>query len=136
MLETWDCLTRIALAVFLGTAIGIEKQRRHKMIAIHTNALIASGSALFALLGVSVPNDSSPARVAAQIVSGIGFLGAGVIIHEGSNVSGIGTAATIFCSAAIGALCGCGFFNFAIIGTLFILLINLVLRPLGNRLIK
>ena len=77
-----------------------------------------------------VPDASSPTRVAAQVVSGIGFLGAGVIFREGLNVRGLNTAATLWCSAAIGVLAGAGYAGYAAIATAFVVFVNLLLRPI------
>jgi putative Mg2+ transporter-C (MgtC) family protein len=79
-------------------------------------------------------NESSPTRMAAQIVSGIGFLGAGLIMREGNHVRGLNTAATVWCSAAVGTLCGSGFFTEAVCGTLAILVSNVILRPLSLKM--
>lgn len=77
-----------------------------------------------------IPGDASPTRVAAQVVSGIGFLGAGIIFKEGLNVSGLNTAATLWCSAAVGVMCGAGLYPHAVVATGFVIVVNLLLRPL------
>jgi putative Mg2+ transporter-C (MgtC) family protein len=77
-----------------------------------------------------LPNEDSPTRVAAQVVSGIGFLGAGLIFREGLSVRGLNTAATIWCSAAVGVLAGARFLAYATIATIFVLVVNLLLRPI------
>lgn len=82
----------VACAFALGTVIGLERQWRQRAAGLRTNVLVALGSALFVLLGSMIPGESSPTRVAAQIVSGIGFLGGGVILREGVNVRGLNTA--------------------------------------------
>ncbi len=98
---------RLLLAFVLGAIIGLERQWQHKIAGLKTNSLVAGGAALFILLSEKITGDSSAAaRVAAQIVTGIGFLGAGVIMREGINISGINTAATIWCSGAIGSIAG------------------------------
>ncbi|MFJ5675619.1 MgtC/SapB family protein [Streptomyces sp. NPDC093097] len=110
------------------------------MAGLRTNALVAAGSALFVLLSnygftqatSTVGYDGS--RVASQIVSGIGFLGAGVIIRDGLSVRGLNTAATLWCSAAVGPLAGTGLYVLAGLGTVTVLGANLLLRPLGRRL--
>jgi putative Mg2+ transporter-C (MgtC) family protein len=94
------------------------------------------GSALFVMLAVMISGDSSPSRIAAQVVSGIGFLGAGVIIRDGVNVRGLNTAATLWCSAAVGTLCGQGLQFQAALGAFAVVLANLVLRPLARRIEK
>jgi putative Mg2+ transporter-C (MgtC) family protein len=94
------------------------------------------GAALFVMLAALIPGDSSPSRVAAQVVSGIGFLGAGVIIRDGVNVRGLNTAATLWCSAAVGTLCGQGYYFHAGLGALAVVMANLVLRPLARKIEK
>ena len=91
--------------------------------------LYRRGPASFVIFEALVPGESSPTRVAAQVVSGIGFLGAGLIFREGASVRGLNTAATIWCSAAIGVLAGSGYAPYAAVATGFILFVNLLLRP-------
>lgn len=95
----------LLLAMCLGAVIGAERQWRQRMAGLRTNALVATGAAVFILSAMST-DPASAGRVAAQIVSGIGFLGAGVIMREGLNIRGLNTAATLWCSAGIGVLCG------------------------------
>lgn len=116
-------------ALLVGIAIGIERQFRHHAAGLKTNALVSVGSAIYVGLSLLMDHDSSPTRIAAQIVSGLGFLGAGVILREGLNVHGLNTAATIWCSGAVGSLCGAGFVTEAMIGTSAILGINVALLP-------
>jgi putative Mg2+ transporter-C (MgtC) family protein len=89
-------------AVGLGAVIGFERQWRNRLAGLRTNTLVALGAASFVVFAELVPGDASPTRVAAQVVSGIGFLGAGIIFREGFNVRGLNTAATLWCSAAVG----------------------------------
>src|SRR6516165_4844399 len=98
----------LGVAVSLGAAIGFERQWRNRLAGLRTNALVALGSATFVVFEALMP-DASPTRVAAQVVSGIGFIGAGLIFREGLSVRGLNTAATLWCSAAIGVLAGAGF---------------------------
>jgi MgtC family len=100
--------TNLGVAVALGAAIGFERQWRQRLAGLRTNTLVALGAATFVVFESLFPNDGSPTRVAAQVVSGIGFLGAGIIFREGLNVRGLNTAATLWCSAAIGVLAGAG----------------------------
>lgn len=93
----------LLLAMCLGALIGAERQWRQRMAGLRTNALVATGAAVFILSSYATSPDS-PGRIAAQIVSGIGFLGAGVIMREGMNIRGLNTAATLWCSAGIGVL--------------------------------
>src|SRR5262245_50173167 len=92
----------------MGVAIGLERQFRQHTAGLRTNALVCVGAALFVSLSRFISPDTSPTRVAAQVVSGIGFLGGGVILREGFNVRGMNTAATLWCSAAVGTLAGAG----------------------------
>lgn len=126
---------RLLLAFVLGALIGLERQWQHKLAGIKTNALVAGGAALFILLSEKITGDSTSAgRIASTIVQGVGFLGAGVILKEGVTVSGINTSATIWCSGAIGSIAGMGYWYEGLVGTAFILLAQLTLRPLGKRI--
>lgn len=120
----------LGVAVVAGAVIGFERQWRHRLAGLRTNTLVALGAASFVLLDQLASGDGSPTRVAAQVVSGIGFLGAGVIFKEGLNVRGLNTAATLWCSAAVGLLAGAGHPLYAAIATTFVIFINLLLRPL------
>jgi putative Mg2+ transporter-C (MgtC) family protein len=100
------------------------------LAGLRTNALVSVGAAGFVVFSMTVSADSSPTRVAAQIVSGIGFLGAGVILREGINIRGLNTAATLWCSAMVGTFAGAGQLIASVIATAFVLLTNLFLRPL------
>lgn len=129
--------SRLGIALLLGTFIGIERQWRQKSAGLRTNTLVSLGSAAFILLSISITaNTGDQSRIAAQIVTGIGFLGAGVIMKDGMSVHGLNTAATIWCSAAVGSLAGIGLFAEATIVAIAIMLTHLVLRPLGNKLSK
>ncbi|MGI0480216.1 MgtC/SapB family protein [Geminocystis sp. CENA526] len=125
---------RLAVAFLLGSGLGLERQWRQRMAGLRTNTLVSTGAALFVMLSVLTPGDSSPTRVSAQVVSGIGFLAGGVILKEGLSVRGLNTAATLWCAAAIGALAGAGFLTEALFGTMAVLISNTVLRPLGYKI--
>jgi putative Mg2+ transporter-C (MgtC) family protein len=129
---------RAAVALALGALVGLERQWRQRMAGLRTNALVALGSALFELLAVQLTSAHGvdPTRIAAYVVSGIGFLGAGVILRDGINVRGINTAATIWCSAAAGVLAGAGYIVQAIIGALLVVAAHLALRPVARRIDK
>lgn len=131
----FDFLLRISVCFLLGVLIGLERQYRRKTAGIRTITLVSLGAFLF----VSISN-LSPAgdvtRIAAQVVSGIGFLGAGVILRDGTNIRGLNTAATLWCSAAIGALTALGLLLEAIIGVIYILMANLFLRFISRKLLK
>jgi putative Mg2+ transporter-C (MgtC) family protein len=127
-------LIRLMLAQFLGAAIGVERQWRQRMAGLRTNALVSTGAALFVMLGTMIPGESSPTRVVSYVVSGIGFLGGGVILREGFTVRGLNTAATLWCAAAIGCLAGWGFLPEASIGALSIIGANVLLRPVAMKI--
>ena len=132
---TWlEFSARLGLALLLGGIIGLERQWRQRGAGLRTNALVSTGAAMFVMLSVMTPGDSSPTRIAAQVVSGIGFLGGGVIFREGISVRGLDTAATLWCAAALGCLSGAGFVFQAFLGALAILVSNILLRPLANKI--
>ena len=94
---------RLALALILGAFIGAERQWRQRMAVLRTNALVAAGAGLFVMLSALAARPDDSFRIAGQVVSGIGFLGAGVILRNGLNITGLNTVATLWCSAAISA---------------------------------
>ncbi len=116
------------VALVLGVAIGAERQFYRHPAGLRTNALVCVGAALFVSLPRWIGGVEDPTRMASMVVSGLGFLGAGVILREGLSVKGLNTAATLWCSGAVGALAGAGFPLPAIIGTVLILGTNLGLR--------
>ena len=131
MLLFTDFLLRIGSAFVMGTLIGLERQYRQRDAGLRTNVLVTVGSAAFTVLSYAMTSgNGDPSRVAAQIVSGIGFLGGGLIQKDGFNVKGLNTAATIWCSAASGTLVGVGMFAESAILVGFVLLTHLLYRPL------
>jgi putative Mg2+ transporter-C (MgtC) family protein len=125
-------IARIFAAFILGMLIGIERQWRQRMAGLRTNTLVCVGSAIFvALTGLT---QGETTRIAGQVVTGIGFLGAGVIFREGFNVRGLNTAATLWCAAAVGVLAGMGFIFEATVGTTVVTGAHLLLRPLAERI--
>lgn len=125
-----EAFLRLALAAVLGGAIGLEREYRHKPAGLRTNMLIALGSALFSILSVGLAAGSgSPDRVAAQVVTGIGFLGAGAILRSGDHIHGLTTAATIWVNAAIGMAAGLGSYTIATVAAA-ITLVVLALLPI------
>lgn len=131
----WDrllqFLTREGTALVIGGVIGLERQWRQRMAGTRTNALVAAAAAAFVLAGNAFTNDpSGVGRMAAQVISGIGFLGAGVIFKEGITVHGLNTAATIWTSAAVGVLCGIGLLWEGLLTGILVLFANVLLRPL------
>jgi putative Mg2+ transporter-C (MgtC) family protein len=125
---------RLCLALILGAFIGAERQWRQRMAGLRTNALVAAGAAMFVMLSALTDRADDSFRIAGQVVSGIGFLGAGVILRNGLNITGLNTAATLWCSAAIGTLAGYGMYGSAITGAAVVLAANIGLRPIGKAL--
>jgi len=124
-------LLDLGAALVMGVLIGLERQYRQHPAGLRTNALVCVGSALFVLLPRLLSPPIAPEHVAGQIIVGVGFLGGGVILREGLNVKGLNTAATLWCSAAVGALAGAGLPLYGAVGTLVILLMHLLLRPVS-----
>jgi putative Mg2+ transporter-C (MgtC) family protein len=131
--ELLPTVLRFAVALLLGSAIGVERQWYQKLAGLRTNALVALGACGFVVFSGLV-GQGDPTRVAAQVVTGIGFLGAGVILREGFNVLGLNTAATLWCSAMVGTLAGAGLFGASVVAAAFVIFTNLLLRPLLSRL--
>lgn len=122
----------VLVAFILGTLIGVEREYRQRTAGLRTNVLVAVGAAAFADMGMRLLGADGATRLISYIVSGIGFIGAGVIMKEGTNVRGLNTAATLWGSAAVGAYAGSGLAAEAAILTVFILSGNTLLRPLVN----
>ena len=122
-------LLNIAVALALGIAIGLERQWRQHQAGLRTNALVGLGAALFVSLSRLMGDENSPTRIASYIVSGLGFLGGGVILRDGLTVKGMNTAATLWCTGAVGTLAGAGFLLEAVTGTAAVLSVLLGLRP-------
>jgi putative Mg2+ transporter-C (MgtC) family protein len=120
----------LSTALACGAVIGSERQVRQRMAGLRTNALVALGAASFVAFSALYPDEVSPTRVAAQIVSGIGFLGAGIIFRDGFNIHGLNTAATLWCSAGVGMMAGAGAWEYALLLTGLVVFVNLGLRPL------
>jgi putative Mg2+ transporter-C (MgtC) family protein len=118
------------IAACLGASIGLERQWRQHLAGLRTNTLVALGAAIFITYGRAVSDADGATRIAAQVVSGIGFLGAGVIFKEGLNVRGLNTAATLWCSAAVGLLAGEGLALYGLVAAILVIGANVGLRPL------
>ena len=130
---TLEFTIRLLAAFACGVAIGLERQIRQRTAGLRTITLVASGACLFVTLGVLTGNGSSGVtQIAAYVVSGVGFLGGGVIMREKGSIQGINTAATLWCSAAVGVLCGAGHYGPAVAGTAVVLLTNTVLREVSR----
>lgn len=117
----------LLVAFALGALVGLERQWRNAVAGLRTNILVSVGAAAFVMAGA--PGTSHDFRIAGQIVSGIGFIGGGAILREGVTVRGLNTAATLWCSAAIGVLCGFGYLREAAAASALILFANTALRP-------
>ena len=128
-----EFLFQITVCYLLSSCIGIERQYRRRSVGLRTIILVSLGAFLFVRYSFSFP-DSDMNRIAAQVVAGIGFLGAGVIIKDGKTVKGLTTAATLWCAAAIGVLCSANLLFEAAIGTLFILFTNIILRSVNSKI--
>jgi len=129
-MEAQEIAVRLGVAVLFGSLIGFERQWLQRMAGLRTNSLVAVGAAGFVVFSSMVSDDNSPTRMAAQVVSGVGFLGAGVILREGINVTGLNTAATLWCSAMVGTFAGAGQLAASGIAAGFVVLTNLFLRPI------
>ena len=127
-----DTLMSLASAFVLGTLIGAERQYRQRTAGLRTNVLVAVGAAAFVDLAMRLGGADGAVRVIAYVVSGIGFLGAGVIMKQGMDVRGLNTAATLWASAAVGSCAGADLVAQAAVLTVFILAGNTLLRPLVN----
>lgn len=143
MLTLEIMLTRLFIAVVLGAVVGIEREFAGKAAGIRTDVMVGAGAAIFAMIGVMLPyliatspdlvpeiiaRNSGFLSVIANIVVGVGFLGAGIMIHQGTQVLGVTTAATVWLTAAVGTLCGIGLTTFAIVATVCLVLLLAALR--------
>ncbi|RVU14268.1 MgtC/SapB family protein [Methylobacterium oryzihabitans] len=127
-----DSVVSVVLAFVLGTLIGAERQYRQRTAGLRTTVLVAVGAAAFVDLGMRLTGPDGAVRIIAYVVSGVGFLGAGTIMKEGTNVRGLNTAATLWCSAAVGAFAGADLAAEAVMVAVVVLAGNTLLRPLVN----
>ncbi|GHH60084.1 MgtC/SapB family protein [[Pseudomonas] boreopolis] len=127
-----DTVVSLAAAFVLGTLIGVERQYRQRTAGLRTCVLVAVGAAAFVDLGMRIAGNAEAVRVISYVVSGVGFLGAGVIMKEGMNVRGLNTAATLWCSAAVGCCTGADMLAEGALLTGLVIAGNTVLRPLVN----
>jgi putative Mg2+ transporter-C (MgtC) family protein len=130
-----ETLLRLIVAAVLGGIIGLERQLKHRPAGLRTNMFMCFGAALFTVLSIQLAGEHAAerTRIAAQIIAGIGFIGAGSILRDKGGVSGVTTAATIFVVASIGMACGGGFYILAVFSTALILIALLVLGWLEQR---
>jgi putative Mg2+ transporter-C (MgtC) family protein len=135
MLITSGAAGRLLLAAGLGAAIGVDRELHHRPSGIRTNVLICFGASMFTFLSVLIAGDSSPNRgqIASNIVQGIGFLGAGLILHHRDRVSGLTSAATVWAVASIGMACGAGLYFPALFATVIVLIVLEAVRLLEYR---
>ena len=135
-----DILTKLCVAIILSLLIGIEREAIHKPAGIKTHMLICLSATLVMALGMYLfeqyPNKLDPSRLPAQILAGIGFVGAGTIIRDGFSVKGITTAASLLAITCIGLAIGAGFYEGAVIATLFVFLALYLTAPIHNLLNK
>lgn len=131
-----DFALRLLAALFAGLLIGMEREWQKKPAGIRTNTLVSTGAALFVLLSFQIADIqggiTDVSRIIGQVVTGIGFLGAGIIFKQGSDVYGLTTAATIWCSSAVGCLAGAGLFVESGIGVVAVVSVNLLLIPMDR----
>ncbi len=133
-----DDAISIGIAVLLGTAIGLEREFSGKAAGLRTNVLICLGAAVFTLISkqMGIDSNASTTRISAQIVTGVGFLGAGAIIRDRGGVLGLTTAATIWLVASIGMACGAGYYRLAGVATLSAIIVLLGLRQIERPISK
>ncbi len=129
-----DSVLSLSAAFIMGGLIGLERQYRQRTAGLRTNVLVAVGAAIFVDMANRLGGSDGAVRVVAYVVSGIGFLGAGVIMREEGSVRGLNTAATLWASAAVGACAGADLVVESFVGTLFVLAANTLLRPVVNRI--
>jgi putative Mg2+ transporter-C (MgtC) family protein len=131
-----DLLLRLLVALVLGAVIGLERERQERAAGLRTVTMVSLGSCLFTIVGAYGFSATDPSRVAAQIVTGIGFLGAGTIFLRKDLVRGLTTAATIWSVAAIGMAAGTAQYLIALFTTLLILAVLMILKPIERRFFK
>lgn len=124
-------LLKIIISLVLGLVIGLEREQHGKAVGVRTVSLITLGATLFCLMSPNILGGDN-ARIVAQVVSGIGFLGAGIIFKNGDEIHGLTTATTIWTAAAVGCLVGVGMYPEAVIGTIAILIVNIVFKYFKN----
>ena len=136
-MEIKEFLIRLLLALVAGMVIGFERQWHHKSAGLRTTTLVTTGAALYVLLSIMLTQEQGDVtRIIGQVVTGIGFLGAGIIFKEGLSVHGLTTAATIWCSSAIGSLAAAGYYWETGFGVAAIVGVNSLLIPLDKWLSK
>jgi putative Mg2+ transporter-C (MgtC) family protein len=138
----FEIFIRILLAAVLGAVIGVEREYFGKAAGFRTHALVSAAASLIMLVSIKIFEQYKgqvavdPSRIAAQVVSGIGFIGAGAIIRSGASVKGITTASSLWAVSAIGLACGMGFYEGALYGTAVVIVVLLIFTKLEAKLIK
>lgn len=129
-MEPLEFIIRLLAATAAGAVVGLEREINNKSAGLRTNTLVSIGAAIYVLISLEVLNESEgdASRIVGQIITGIGFLGAGVILHRGPSVHGLTTAATIWCSAALGCLAALAMYWQLIIAALLVLMVNLAFK--------
>lgn len=136
MIEPLAVIIRLALALAFGMVVGLEREWRQKQAGLRTMALVALGAAAFAMMSNTFgPTNHNPGQIAAAIVGGIGFIGAGVIMHRGATIQGVTTAATLWVDAAVGASAGLGHYALSAILTGGVVLVQFALRSIEAHLL-
>lgn len=135
MIELSDAAARLAVALAFGAAIGVEREWRQKHAGLKTMALVALGAAAFAMMSDTFPHNNNPGQMAAAVVGGIGFIGAGVIMHRGATVQGVTTAATLWADASVGVAVGLGQLPVAAVLTTGVVLIQFVMRQFEKKIL-
>jgi len=128
-----DFMIRICASVLFGFLIGFERQLTGHPAGIRTNALVSLGSSIFVIFSL-IMETNDQTRVAGQIVTGVGFLCSGIIFKDGVSVRGLNTAATIWCTAAIGVLTSSGYILYASLATALLITVNVIFRPISNKI--
>lgn len=135
-MELSEFTIRILVALAAGAIIGLERQFHQKKAGIRTHSLVAMGSAAYVLITFSITKESGgdSTRIIGQVATGIGFIGAGVILRQGLSVHGLTTAATVWCSSATGCLAAAGYYLETVIFTVIIVFVNLALRSIDDKI--
>lgn len=123
----------LLMSVLAGGLIGIERQWRKKLAGVRTMVLVSLGATIFVSLSSTFTADTSPTRIAAQVVSGIGFLAGGIILRDGFSVTGLNTASTLWCTAAVGVMIGAGSIKEGFLAAIVITFVNIVIRFISHR---
>lgn len=137
MISNMEIIVRLILAAIIGGAIGIEREVSNRPAGLRTHILVSVGSALITLVSIyAFPSSADPARVAAQVVSGIGFLGAGTILRTGDNITGLTTAASLWVCAGIGLAIGGGYYLGGLVTAVIVLISLMALANVEKKYLK